>query len=196
LYRNKYRIESTRLKHWDYSSNDYYFVTTCTKNQECYFGTIENNEMILSEVGKIAAEEWKKTGSIREHIRLDEWIIMPNHIHGILIIDNPPNAPLPGSTARGRDALHASLAPNPHNKTHTLGGKNNLSHIIRGFKSACTKRIKEAGLYLHWQPRFHDRIIRNGRELNNIRQYIINNPAKWDSDRENPVRHAEIGAFQ
>jgi len=189
LYRDRYRVESARLKDWDYSTTGNYFVTICTKNRECYFGKIENNEMILSEVGKIVSKEWKNTVSIRAHVRLDAWIIMPNHIHGILIIDNPANAIPPGSRAGSTDALHASPAPNPHNETHAMGGKNNLSHIIRGFKSTCTKKIREAGLILHWLPRFHDRIIRNERELNDIRKYIINNPAKWEFDRENPGKH-------
>lgn len=90
LYKNKYRIESTRCKNWDYTSNGYYFVTICTRNRECFFGDVVANQMDLSAIGEIAAEEWHKTEQIRPNVELDEWIVMPNHIHGIIIIKNQP----------------------------------------------------------------------------------------------------------
>jgi REP element-mobilizing transposase RayT len=83
----KYRIDSTRLKNWDYSSYGFYFITICTKNMRCYFGRIKNGSMAFSKAGQIVCEEWLKTSSIRKNIILDEWRLMPNHFHAILIWD-------------------------------------------------------------------------------------------------------------
>jgi len=85
-FKNKYRIESARLRFWDYASSGWYFVTVCTKNKENFFGDVNAGEMYLSEIGKIVSEEWMKTSIIRSNIMLDEWVVMPNHIHGILVI--------------------------------------------------------------------------------------------------------------
>lgn len=172
LYKNKYRIESTRLKDWDYSSSGYYFVTICTKNRECIFGDVVNGQMRLSEIGEIVTEEWQKTEQIRENVKLDEWIIMPNHIHGITAIGN-------------------------NVETHcdaSLQKKNNLSFIIRGFKSTTTKRIHMAGYSnFAWQSRFYEHIIRNENSLQKIREYINNNPIKWELDEYHPNKLHMIG---
>ncbi len=85
-FKNKYRIEPARLRSWDYASPGWYFVTVCTKNRENFFGDVIGGEMYVSEVGRMVSEEWIKTAIIRSNIILDEWILMPNHIHGILVI--------------------------------------------------------------------------------------------------------------
>ncbi|MCJ7496524.1 MAG: hypothetical protein MUO78_00070 [candidate division Zixibacteria bacterium] len=115
LFKNKYRIESARLKDWDYSRYGYYFVTVCTKNKEHFLGDIIGDKMQLSEIGEIVAEEWQNSEKIRDYVKLDEWVIMPNHLHGIVIIQNENNVETHGP---------ASLQ------------KANLSNVIRGFKSA------------------------------------------------------------
>src|SRR5262245_43829585 len=86
LFKNKYRVESARLKGWDYTRAGLYFITVCTRNRECFFGEVKNGEVHLSAIGDIVAEEWKKTATIRPNVALDEWVVMPNHLHGILII--------------------------------------------------------------------------------------------------------------
>ncbi len=88
LYKNKYRIESAQCSKWDYTSNGYYFVTICTHNRQCFFGQVINGNMQLSQIGTIVAEEWQKTGQIRPNVQLDEWVVMPDHMHGILVINN------------------------------------------------------------------------------------------------------------
>lgn len=88
-FRNKYRIKSARCHNWDYSSNAAYFVTICTQNREHFFGKIVNQKMILSEIGKIADKFWYEIPNHFPYIKLDAFIVMPNHIHGIIIIDNP-----------------------------------------------------------------------------------------------------------
>lgn len=88
LYKNKYRVESTRLKDWDYSSTGCYFITICTKNQECFFGDIVNGKIRLSKIGEIISHVWMEIPQHFHNIELDEFVIMPNHIHGIVIIHN------------------------------------------------------------------------------------------------------------
>lgn len=172
LFKNKYRIEPARLKNWDYSSPGLYFVTICTKGRECYFGEIVNGKMNRNEIGNIVAEEWERTPQIRKYVELDEWVLMPNHLHGIIIINESIvethcNASLQGP------------------KQNIFGPqKNNLPSIIRGFKSITTKRIHAAGYPdFAWQPRYYDHIIRNDDALKNIRNYIQNNPPMWEYEK-------------
>lgn len=91
LFKNKYRIKSIRLKHWDYSKDGAYYVTICTKNRECVFGNIINQKMQLSEIGEIVSNEWIKTEQMRTYVQLDNFVVMPNHLHGIIIIENISN---------------------------------------------------------------------------------------------------------
>jgi len=165
LYKNKYRIESARLKDWDYSTPWWYYVTICTKNMKCFFGDVKNGKMVLNEVGEIVKEEWLRTKEMRKKVDLDYFVIMPNHFHGIIIIEGCEYVETHG---------HASL--------HTI--KNNLSHVVRGFKSACTTRIHlNVNKFFSWQSRFYDHIIRNEKDLYRIREYIRNNPIKWELDK-------------
>jgi REP element-mobilizing transposase RayT len=93
LYKKKYRIESTRLKDWDYSRDGYYFVTICTQDKKCFFGDVIDEKVQLSAIGEIVADEWQKTPQIRKNVSLDTWIIMPNHVHGIIVINNDVETP-------------------------------------------------------------------------------------------------------
>ena len=88
LYKNKYRVESVRLRNWDYSANGFYFVTICTHKRECFLGKIVNGSMILSETGKIVSQKWNKSFEIRRELQCDCFVIMPNHIHAVVVIDN------------------------------------------------------------------------------------------------------------
>lgn len=169
LYKNRYRIESARLKGWDYSSPGYYFITICTKNMECLFGNIINEKIVLSEMGKIAEQYWREIPVHFNDIILDEFVVMPNHIHGIISIVQTPNPTV--------------QTPNPIVKTPNLGVSANIGIIINQYKRICTIRIRTSnpGIMV-WQPRFHDHIIRDENELKRIRQYIINNPVNWKKD--------------
>jgi REP element-mobilizing transposase RayT len=88
LYRDRYLVESARLKYWDYTSNGYYFVTICTQDRKCLFGNVADKKMQLSEMGEMVAKEWQNTKQIRPNVEIDEWIVMPNHLHGIIVINN------------------------------------------------------------------------------------------------------------
>jgi len=148
-------------------------VTICTKNRECVFGNIINKRMHLLEIGQIVSNEWIKTEQIRKYVQLDKFVVMPNHLHGIIIIQHH------GVETHG----HASLQRHHENK---FGPQSkNLPAIIRGFKGTTTKQIHSIGFHnFQWQPRFYEHIIRNEKELNRIREYITNNPLKWELDKE------------
>jgi len=173
LFHKKFRIESTRLPDWDYSSDGYYFITICTKGRKCIFGEIRNGIMGLNELGVVAWEQWLKTAKLRKNIILDEFIVMPNHIHGIIIIDN----------ASVETHCNASLQNN-----NKFGPQhNNLASIVRGYKSAVKLTANKMGFCdFAWQPSYYDRIIDSEEGLNHIREYIRFNPEKWEIDRNNP----------
>jgi len=205
-YRNKYRIKSTRLQNWNYGWKGAYFITICTHNRENYFGEIINNNMVLSEIGKIAKSEWIKTFKIRVDMNLEmgEYVIMPNHIHGIIIIgDNEYNSQY---DTQCRDAMHRVSTDNNHrvstDNNHRVSADNkfgpqskNLASIIRGYKSSVTTYAHKNGFDdFAWQSRFYDHIIRNEKSFNKISEYIINNPMNWKNDKfkmNNDIRPME-----
>ena len=182
-FKQKYAIQSTRLPGYDYSQNGMYFVTICARGQECFFGEVKNGKMILNEIGKIADRFWREIPKHFPFIKLDVHQIMPNHLHGNLeIIDAPPR----------RDAINRASTGNRVSTGGITGkynpmGKNSLGEIIRWYKGRCkfeiNKQLNSVGF--SWQSRFYDRVIRNGTELQKIREYIINNPKMWERDRNN-----------
>jgi len=179
-YKNKYRIETTRLNGWDYGKNGYYFVTICTKDRIPYFGNVINGMVQLSEIGKIAFDELQKTPEIRKdmNVTLGEFVIMPNHIHCIIIIgENEYNK-------HCRDAMHGVSTINNTNNTNKFGPQSkNLPSIIRGFKSAVTKRAKIINPDFSWQRNYYEHIIRDEKSFKTISEYIINNPLNWTEDK-------------
>ena len=193
LYKNKYRIPSARREAYDYSNDGFYFVTICTKKRMTYFGEIINNKMILSTIGQIAKQEWINTKKIRKNVKLHEFVIMPNHIHGIIQINNPITVETHGdaSLQRGQRDNTTIVKTHSHASRHgeyknKFGPQSkNLSSIIRGFKGTVTKHATINNINFAWQPRFHDHVIKNDGELNKIRYYITINPEKWELDRNN-----------
>jgi len=186
-FQEKYRTESHRLTGWDYSQDGFYFITICTQNRENIFGEIRNGKMQLSEIGKIVEEEWQRTEKIRRNVKLDAFVVMLNHLHGIVIIDNV----LESKNVETHCNAFLQKQNSGQNYKNKFGPQsNNLSAIIRGFKSAVTKRIHQIQPALDrvWQPRFHDRIIRDEDELNRVRDYIWQNPENWGKDEENQER--------
>ena len=154
-----------RLSGYDYASGGKYFITICTKNKIPYFGKIKNGKMILSDIGQIVDQFWKEMPLHFDKIHLDEYIIMPNHIHGIIIVETPN--------------LGVSTSTSPkqiHEKPPTNWKSNSIGLIINQFKRICTIKIKTSGFEFSWQPRYFDHIIRTKPELNRIRKYIKENP--------------------
>jgi len=176
------------MPNWDYSWPGYYFITICTKNRENFFGKIFQMKMQLSAIGEIVSREWENTRNLRSGIEIDEWIVMPNHLHGIIIINKNQNR----AATKCRDALKCvsafgRFADGTRPYKNKFGPQsNNISAIIRGFKGAATKKIHVAKFKeFAWQPRFYDHIIFDDRGLETIRRYIRNNVLNWENDRNN-----------
>lgn len=212
-YKNKYRIPSARLQTWDYASEAAYFVTICTKDMFCFFGDIVKGKMHLSPVGEIVEQEWLKTFEMRPDMNLmmGEYITMPNHWHGIITIgenkynssrkkkqsgefdngetekkQNHPNEISDNHHDVVRDAKHCvSTAPhNPNAPLNKFGPQSkNLSSVIRGFKIGVTTNARIILPEFGWQSGLYDHIIRNQQSFDNISEYIINNPSKWEDDK-------------
>lgn len=179
LFKNKFRIESARREGWDYSQSGHYFITICTKNKNKFFGDIIGGKMELSEIGKIAVKYWLEIPKHFSFIVLDEFVVMPNHVHGIITIDYGDD---------GRDEALPRLYMGKYPQMSKISPKSkSLPVIIGSFKSVVTKTInqKYPKNNFAWQERFYDHVIRNERELNNVKNYILNNPGKWHLDRNN-----------
>ncbi len=165
---------SIRLKGYDYSQPGACFVTICTQNRECLFGEIVDGNMIMNDAGRMAEKCWNIIPSHFPHIELDVFVVMPNHVHGILFIADVPVG------AKNFSPLQSDQHPRGTSKT--------IGSAIRGFKIGVTKWTRQnTGFYNIWQRNYYEHIIRNENELNRIREYIFNNPKKWELDRENPV---------
>lgn len=166
-----------RLRDYNYSAAGYYFVTICTEGKEEWFGRVENGEMILSIFGEVARDFWVEIPEHFKGVRINEFSVMPNHVHGILIIEEKTvgNAYMHSPE---RDACMRPL----HDRTKML-----LSKIIQQYKASVNRKINslQNDFHFQWQKSFYDHIIRNDRSLDNLRRYIINNPLKWELDIEN-----------
>jgi len=214
LYKNKYRVKSARLQNHDYQSDGFYFITICTLNREHFFGNIPDNIMEFSPIGEIAFQYWRDIPNHNPNAIIDEFIIMPNHIHGIIQIKIPPvqtqHLASPDvqaqhlaspKTQTQHFAPTDTQTPAPpisqtQNANHTIETQNvaslrygpqsnNIPSIVRGYKAGVKKYATMNKINFAWQPRYYDRVIRNENELNRIRKYIINNPRKWNSYRKN-----------
>jgi len=171
-FKNKYRIPSARLQNWDYRWQGAYFITICTQNRKNYFGNITHGNMELSAIGIIADILWHEIKNHEKNVELDAFVVMPNHVHGILILagDESPVETLHATSLRNDS--YANISPK----------SGSVSAIIRSYKSAVTKHAHRLGFDFKWQPRFYDHIIRDGKSFENIRNYIFENPLKWKND--------------
>ena len=167
----------TRLKGYDYSQAGRYFVTVCTKDRIHWFGDIRNGKMILNESGRIAAEQWKWLGNQYDTVTIDEYCIMPNHLHGIIGI----------AVGNGRDrSLQPNDRPQPKIKP--------LPELMGAFKTTSSKLIHRNGLpEFQWQKSYYDRIVRTESSLNTMREYVRNNPLNWETDSENLTKSCLVG---
>jgi len=184
LFKNKYRIPSTRFLNWNYGWEGVYFITICTKDKEHYFGKIENSEIVLSNLGIIADVMMYEIKNHSQNVEIDNYVIMPNHVHCILILNENDEIHL------CRDKACLVSTTTMESKNEPIGtnrfqnqGKNTISSIIGSYKSAVTKHAHRLGFNFEWQSRFHDHIIRNVKEYENIFNYITENPLKWEQDK-------------
>ena len=166
-YRQIYNPKSNRLPNYDYRSNWWYFITICTKNRENYFGEIIDGKMILNEMWKIAEKYYLEIIEHFPFVILDEFVIMPNHIHFIAVINNPEEKEY--KYPKGLEPLI----------------KKSISSFANQFKGVIKKWCNKNGFEnFEWQSKFHDRIIRNEDEYKAIRYYIRNNIKNWENDKE------------
>ena len=171
---NIHHRRSIRLKEYDYSWTGWYYITICVKDRECSLGKTRNDGVVLSDVGKIAEKCWKEIPHHFHGVDLDAYIIMPNHLHGIVIINNP---------SRRGVQLNAPTEDVPRLSPR----KGSLSIIVRTFKAAVTTKCRRSSIAgFSWQRGFYEHVIRNDGDLHRIRTYIQNNPLKWSMDEENP----------
>jgi len=187
--RNKHHRRSIRLRGYDYTSPGAYFVTICVRGRKCVLGYVADDEMVFSETGQVAEAQWRGLPKHYPHVALDAFVVMPNHVHGIIVL--LPDRPPVGAGFEGdRDAgYRTARKPAPIRKRHPL------SEIVRGFKTFSARRINA----MHgtqgqpfWQRNYYERVIRNARELEATREYIANNPLHWELDRENPDRTTHL----
>lgn len=182
---NKNR-KTIRYGSFDYSQNGHYFVTVCTYKQEHLFGEIINDDMILNQYGRIVNFELLKTNNIRPDVYVDEFVIMPNHIHVIVKIDKETN-----ETASVGAYSYTPLQNTPIQNTQKCQFKSpskNLGAMVRGFKTVTTiaiNKLRNVFKQPVWQRNYYEHIIRDDVSLYNIRQYIQNNPKMWYRDRNN-----------
>ena len=191
-YRGKYRIPSARLATWDYGSNAAYFITICALDRTHVFGEVVDGHVDLTPLGQAAWDCWYAIPDHFPFVLLDEFVAMPNHVHGIVIIDKPAAGIQNRDTVetQNRDTVEtqdfASLrmpAPSLQKPKNKFGPQSqNLASIIRGFKIGVTKYARQCQIIFAWQERYHDHIVRDVAECQRIRQYIINNPQAWETD--------------
>ncbi len=166
---------SARLQGYDYSQAGAYFITICSYNRECLFGEIKNGEMILNGFGEIVVFTWFDLVNHENHISLDYFVVMPNHVHGIIVIST-------NKTFVGAGSKPALI--------EAVSTRHGLSEIVRQFKTFSAKRInqlRETSAAAVWQRNYYEHVIRSEDELNRIREYIQNNPLQWEVDPENPA---------
>ncbi|UBF27441.1 transposase [Kovacikia minuta CCNUW1] len=184
---DKHHRRSIRLQGYDYASAGAYFITICTHQRQCLFGAVVAGEMRLNEFGQIARSHWLKLPNYHSHLRLDEFVVMPNHLHGILVVADSP-------VGAGFDVQSMVHTDNPLAKPAPTDALQQTSHhgipeIIRGFKTFSARRINQIRRVSRtpvWQRNYYEHIIRDESSLERLRQYIHNNPQSWQQDQLHP----------
>lgn len=184
-YNNRYRVKSTRLNNRDYGSPGSYFVTINIKQHICLFGEIENGIMNFTPAGEWANKFWQEIPDHFPHVSLGEHVIMPNHIHGILVIGNRKVSECSTDECKDVACHFSSPQLNTKNMSAISPKPGSLPVILRSYKSAVSRIVHTFLPDFNWQERYHDRIIRfsDFREYQRISNYIVNNPINWGADK-------------
>ncbi len=211
--RDMHRRRSIRLKAFDYTSAGSYFVTVCVHGRAVLLGQATGNEMCLSDAGLMVKAVWQELSDVYPGVALDEFVVMPNHVHGIIkLVGHDPNveqiASNTGDRGRPRGAAptgeSGSSSPTvgagpracPGTTSHTILS---LPDVVHRFKTMTTKRYADGVRQLGWptfngrlwQRNYYEHVVRNDASLQRLRTYILANPAQWPFDEENPDRHAD-----
>ncbi len=176
----KHRRRSIRLGGYDYSQAGEYFLTLCTQKMRCLFGEVKNGEMHLNRIGQIVVSEWRKTAHLRPGIDLGDFVVMPNHLHGLVVITRSPQ----------KKTLAVPVDRRAHVSAPLRRYSQELGSIIAGFKSATTSRMNQQrrtpGSPV-WQRNYYEHIIQDQEDSARTRHYISTNPIFWDLDQYNPL---------
>jgi REP element-mobilizing transposase RayT len=176
----RHHRRSIRLKGYDYTQPGGYFVTLVTFQRKCLFGEIANQEMQLNDCGRALEHCWRAIPEHFPNVELGAHIIMPNHVHGIILLNGR------GTICLRRGTIYR--APTMEQFGKPVEGS--IPTIVRTFKAAVTRRLgREFNLTSVWQRNYYERVIRDEKEWDRIHRYIESNPAQWESDEENPVRN-------
>ena len=192
---------SIRLHGYDYTQAGVYFITLCTQNREHLFGEIVNGEMLMHDAGRIVAECWEQIPRHFPDAELDEWVVMPNHVHGIVIITDSVDTdgvvgakPVEANPVRANPVRAKNFSPLPplpdsplqQRQQRPTGTSRTIGSIVRGFKIGVTKWYRQQSIEsVIWQRNYWEHIVRNEPELDRIRHYIANNPVNWETDQLN-----------
>ncbi|MEL6972311.1 MAG: transposase [Bacteroidota bacterium] len=201
-HNNRRRVENIRMLHWDYGWKGHYFITVNTNGRIPYFGEIRDAQMHLTDIGEILEQEWLASPGLRPdmNIQLGEFVIMPNHFHGIISIgrnrynafDDIDNDNLDvrthcnASPQQEESTQQESSTQQAMTRQNKFGPQSkNLAAIIRGLKGSVTKQARQINPDFAWQSRFHEHVIRNQKAYDNISEYIRNNPIEWWNKKAN-----------
>lgn len=184
----------TRLKDYDYSMPGAYFVTVCAQDRNCLFGKIEKGQMRVNDIGQMIDMWWRKMFDKYDNVFVDEYVIMPNHIHGIINIVGAIPCNRPVNNVKNETIIHNNEGENMVSPLRISNTHAGLGQYVSWFKRMSTteyiRHVKNDNWPRFdkriWQRNYYEHIIRNDAELNRIRQYIIENPLKWDMDSEHP----------
>jgi putative transposase len=181
----RHHRRSIRLCEYDYAQPGAYFVTVCTHDRACLFGEVVGGQVHVNDAGRIADACWRTIPDHFLHVALDTFVIMPNHVHGIIWIVDEPDDGVHHGVGDGVGAKHFS--PPPADKPAFRSPSRTVGSIVRGFKVGVTKWMR-ANLDIHnvWQRDYFEHVVRDESDLERIRRYIAENPARWTEDLEHP----------
>jgi len=191
---DKHHRRSIRMRGYDYTQAGAYFITICTQDRECLFGTIVDGCMHMNDAGRMVQSVWNEIPDHHPGVDVDAFVVMPNHVHGIIILTGEPVAARPEYAVGA--TVDRGVAPTGTNEPgETAAGKRmSLPNVVHRFKSLTTARYRHGVYELRWPPfpgrlwqrNYYERIVRNEEALSRIRHYILDNPARWKKDIENP----------
>jgi putative transposase len=181
-FKDQYRIPSSRLAEYDYGSNAAYFVTICTRNRTHDFGSIVDGSMQLSTLGQAAANCWAEIPNHFGFVLLDGFVVMPNHVHGILVFDKPMETKNIQTETQNIQTETQNVASLQGSKNRFGPQSQNLGSVVRGYKIGVTQFARKNGNPFVWQERYHEHVIRDEHEYQRVFTYIQENPRKWAED--------------
>jgi putative transposase len=180
-FADRFLVESSRLKDWNYSNPGIYFITICTLNHGKFFGKISNNKIILSEVGNIAKQCLEEIPSHFKYTKLLNYVVMPNHVHFLLNVETPDLTSLQNNKIIDENILLKS--PSEIFQFLNKKSKQTIPKVVQQYKSSVKRKINKQEKFFAWQSRYHDTIVKNQKDLIIIKKYIKNNLINWEKDK-------------